>query len=349
MLGVIKAELLEIKDKYNDERRTKVVAKAVGTISDEDLIPDTNAALVYTAGGYIKRTDPTEYRAQKRGGVGVVDLDTKEEDVVTHLLTASTHSDLLFFTDLGKVYQMKMYDIPEGRRATKGKSIVNYLDLKDGERVTTILPVPKGADIAGKSIFFVTKQGTIKKVSADSFASVRRSGLIAINLHDKDTLLGTVMTKAKDTVCLVTADGQSIRFAESDVRDMGRTAAGVRGIDLSKGDSVVGLGVVSPEMKNPTLMVMSDHGFGKRTEIDEYKVQKRGGSGIKTANVTNKTGAIVGAKIVTDDDSELIAISQKSQVIRTEIESIPVLSRATQGVRVMKLREGDRLASLSLL
>jgi DNA gyrase subunit A len=349
MLAVIRAELIEIKAKYGDERRTRVVAKAVSSISDEDLIPDTNAALVYTAGGYIKRTDPSEYRAQKRGGVGVVDLDTKEEDVVTHLLTASTHSDLLFFTDLGKVYQMKMYDIPEGRRATKGKSIMNFIDLKDSEKVTSILAVPKGADIKEKSLFFVTKQGTIKKVPADSFSAVRRSGLIAIGLHDGDTLLGTMMTQKGDSVCLVTADGQSIRFAESDVRDMGRAAAGVRGIDLSKGDVVVGLGVVSKDMKNPTLMVMSDHGFGKRTEMEEYKIQKRGGSGIKTANVTDKTGVIVGAKIVTDDHSELIAISAKSQVIRTELESIPVLSRATQGVRVMKLREGDRLASLTLL
>lgn len=349
MLGVIRKELVEIKEKYGDERRTKVVAKAVGTISEEDLIPDTNAALVYTAGGYIKRTDPGEYRAQKRGGVGVVDLDTKEEDVVTHLLTASTHSDLLFFTDLGKVYQMKMYDIPEGRRATRGKSIMNFLDLKDGEKVTSILSMPKGADIAGKSLFFVTKQGTIKKVPADSFTAVRRSGLIAINLHDGDTLLGTMLAQKGDSICLVTTDGQSIRFAESDVRDMGRTAAGVRGIDLDKRDMVVGLGVVSKDMKNPTLLVMSDHGFGKRTSLDEYKIQKRGGSGIKTANVTDKTGVIVGAKIVTDDHSELIAISAKSQVIRTELDSIPVLSRATQGVRVMKLREGDRLASLTLL
>ena len=349
MLAVIRAELVEIKDKYGDDRRTKVVARAVGNISDEDLIPDTNAALVYTAGGYIKRTDPSEYRAQKRGGVGVVDLDTKEEDVVTHLLTSSTHSDLLFFTDLGKVYQMKMYDIPEGRRATKGKSIMNFLSLGDSEKVTSILAVSKGSDIKEKSLFFVTKQGTIKKVAADSFAAVRRSGLIAIGLHDGDTLLGTMMTQKGDSVCLVTADGQSIRFAESDVRDMGRAAAGVRGIDLSKGDSVVGIGVVSKDMKNPTLMVMSDHGYGKRTDIDEYKVQKRGGSGIKTANVTDKTGMIVGAKIVTDDHSELIAISAKSQVIRTELESIPVLSRATQGVRVMKLREGDSLASLTLL
>lgn len=349
MLAVIRAELVEIKAKYGDERRTRVVAKAVGSISEEDLIPDTNAALVYTAGGYIKRTDPSEYRSQKRGGVGVVDLDTKEEDVVTHLLTASTHSDLLFFTDLGRVYQMKMYDIPEGRRATKGKSVMNYIDLKDSEKVTSILAVPKGSEIKGRSLFFVTRQGTIKKVPADSFASVRRNGLIAINLHDGDTLLGTIMTSEGDSVCLVTSEGQSIRFAESDVRDMGRTAAGVRGIDLDKKDFVVGLGVVSPDMKNPTLMVMTDNGFGKRTDIGEYKIQKRGGSGIKTANVTDKTGAVVGAKIVTDDHSELIAISSKSQVIRTELESIPVLSRATQGVRVMKLREGDRLASLTLL
>jgi len=349
MLAVIRAELIEIKARYGDERRTKVVAKAVGSISEEDLIPDMNAALVYTAGGYIKRTDPAEYRSQKRGGVGVVDLDTKEEDVVTHLLTTSTHSDLLFFTDLGKVYQMKMYDIPEGRRATKGKSIMNFIDLKDNEKVTSILAVPKGSGVKGKSLFFVTRQGTIKKVPADSFASVRRNGLIAINLHDGDTLLGTIMTSPGDSVCLITSDGQSIRFAESDVRDMGRTAAGVRGIDLDKKDFVVGLGVVSPDMKNPTLMVMTDNGFGKRTQLDEYKIQKRGGSGIKTANVTDKTGAVVGAKIVTDDHSELIAISSKSQVIRTELESIPVLSRATQGVRVMKLREGDRLASLTLL
>ncbi len=349
MLAVIRAELLEIRDKYADERRTRVVAKAIDAINDEDLIPDEESALVYTSGGYIKRTSPSEYRSQKRGGVGVVDIDTKEEDVVTHLLTTSTHSDLLFFTDMGKVYQMKMYDIPEGRRATRGKSIMNFLQISDKERVTSILPVPKGNQITGQSLFFVTKRGTIKKVSADSFNNVRRSGLLAINLNDGDTLLGTMMTKPTDTVVLVTADGQSIRFAATDVRDMGRAAAGVRGIDLDKNDTVVGLGVVDPDMKNPTLMVMSDHGYGKRTPIDEYKIQKRGGSGIKTANVTDKTGAIVGANIVTDDHSELIAISAKSQVIRTETDSIPVLGRATQGVRVMKLREGDGLASVTVM
>ncbi len=349
MLKIIRDELLEIKEKYGDERRTKIVRGAVGNISDEDLIADTETALVYTAGGYIKRTDPTEYRSQRRGGVGVVDIDTKEEDVVTHLITASTHSDVLFFTNLGKVYQLKMYDLPEGRRATRGKSIMNFLQLADNESVTSILPVPKGNDTKHGSLFFVTKQGVIKKVAADSFDSVRRSGLIAINLREGDTLLGAMMVNEKDTVVLVTADGQSIRFDSSQTRDMGRTATGVKGMNLDTHDVVVGLGVITDSMKNPTLMIMSGNGYGKRTPIDEYKIQNRGGSGIKTANVTDKTGPIVGAKIVTDDDSELIAISQKSQVIRTELESIPVLGRATQGVRIMKLRDGDNIASLTLL
>lgn len=349
MLKVIREELLEIKDKYGDERRTKIVKSAVGTISDEDLVPDTETALVYTAGGYIKRTDPSEYRAQKRGGVGVVDIDTKEEDVVTHLLTASTHANMLFFTNLGKVYQLKMYDLPEGRRATRGKSIMNFLQLADNESVTSILPVPKGNEVKDQSLFFVTKQGVIKKVAANSFESVRRNGLIAINLRDGDTLLGAMLTTSDDTVMLVTSEGQSIRFKASQVRDMGRTATGVKGMDIDSSDSIIGLGIVSPSMKNPTLMIMSGNGYGKRTPIDEYKIQNRGGSGIKTANVTDKTGPIVGAKIVTDDDSELIAISQKSQVIRTELDSIPVLGRATQGVRIMKLREGDNIASLTLL
>jgi DNA gyrase subunit A len=349
MLKVIRDELSEIRTKYSDPRRTKIIKGSVQNISDEDLVADTETALVYTAGGYIKRTDPSEYRSQKRGGVGVIDMDTKEEDVVTHLLTASTHANMLFFTNLGKVYQLKMYDIPEGRRATRGKSIMNFLQLADNESVTSILPVPKGNEVKDQSLFFVTKSGVIKKVAADSFASVRRSGLIAINLRDGDTLLGAMLTQADDTIMLVTADGQSIRFKASQVRDMGRTATGVKGMEIDTTDNIVGLGVVSSGMKNPTVMIMTNNGYGKRTPIDEYKVQNRGGSGIKTANVTDKTGPVIGAKIVTDDDSELIAISQKSQVIRTELDSIPVLGRATQGVRIMKLREGDAIASLTLL
>lgn len=349
MLALIRKELLDIKESYGDERRTRIMARGVESISDEDLVPDEDWALVYTAGGYVKRTDPKEYRSQKRGGVGVVDLDTKEEDTVTHLLTASAHSNILFFTNLGKVFQIKMYDLPEGRRATKGKSIMNFLQLGENEKVTSILPVPKGSDLASYSLFFVTAQGTVKKVTANAFESVRRSGLIAIGLDDGDTLLGTLLVKEGDTVMLVTRDGQSIRFKESDVRAMGRAAAGVRGIDLDKHDVVIGAGSIPKDAKDATLLVMSSHGYGKRSEASEYKIQNRGGSGIMTANVTDKTGPLVGAMITTPEDSELIAISAKSQVIRTDLESIPVLGRATQGVRIMKLRDGDSLASLTLL
>jgi DNA gyrase subunit A len=349
MLALIRTELSAIKETYNDERRTRIVAKAVDAMTDEDMIADEESALVYTQGGYVKRTDPKEYRSQKRGGVGVVDLDTKEEDVVTHLLTTSTHSNLLFFTDLGKVYQIKMHELPEGRRATRGKSIMNFLQLADGERVTSILPVLKGSDSAGSALMLVTRKGTIKKVTADAFSAVRRNGLIAIGLNDDDTLLSALVVRPKDTVVLVTRDGQSIRFSESDARAMGRTAAGVRGMDLDKADEIVGAGVVTSTMQKPTLLVMSNNGFGKKTDIDEYKIQKRGGSGIKTANVTDKIGPLVSAMIVTEEHSELIAISKKSQVIRTDLDSVPTLGRATQGVRIMKLRDGDALASLTLL
>lgn len=349
MLAVIKSELGEIKEKYGDDRRTRIMARGVDAMTDEDLIPDEEYALVYTQGGYVKRTDPKEYRSQKRGGVGVIDLDTKEEDVVTHLLTASAHSNMLFFTNLGKVYQIKMHELPEGRRATRGKSIMNFLQLSDGEQVTSILPVPKKSDIADTSLLLATRQGTIKKVTIDAFAAVRRNGLIAINLNTGDTLLAALRVRSGDSVVLVTRDGQSIRFKESDVRNMGRTAAGVRGMDLDKKDELIGAGVIHADGKDVTLLVMSNNGYGKRTGMDEYKIQKRGGSGIKTANVTDKIGPLVAALIVTPEESELIAISKKSQVIRTDIDSVPILGRATQGVRIMKLREGDALASLTLL
>lgn len=349
MLALIKKELEEIREKYGDERRTRVMARGVASLSDEDLIPDDEYALVYTQGGYIKRTDPKEYRSQKRGGVGVVDLDTKEEDVVTHLITTTAHSNVLFFTTAGKVYQIKMHELPEGKRATRGKSIMNFLALSDGEQVTSILPVSKGSDMANASLLLVTREGTIKKVAANSFESVRRSGLIAINLNGKDTLLTAMLVREEETIMLVTQDGQSIRFKESDTRQMGRAASGVKGIELGKNDIVVGASVVRKDLKNPALLVMMNNGFGKRTKIGEYKVQKRGGSGILTANVTDKTGPVVSAMVTTDEDSEIIAISQKSQVIRTDLESVPILGRATQGVRIMKLRAGDALASLTLL
>jgi DNA gyrase subunit A len=352
ILAVVKNELMEMRDKLGDERRTKIVKGGVKNISVEDLVPDEESVLVITAGGYVKRTNPNEYRAQKRGGVGVIDMSTKEEDVVTHFVSASAHAELLFFTDYGKVYQTKMYDIPEGKRATKGKSIMNFLPLAGDEKVTSVLAVPKGAARDALSVFFVTQQGTVKKVAAKSFADVRKSGIIAINLKDGDKLVSASLATEEDSVSLVTSKGQSIRFDTEDVREMGRTAGGVRGMSVKKGDEVVSAEVIpAADAKTASLLVIMSKGYGKRTDIDEYKVQGRGGSGIKTAEVTAKTGEIIGAKVLTGDykDDEIVVISKKGQVIRTAVGTISSLGRATQGVRVMKLREGDSIASMVAL
>ncbi len=352
ILAVVKSELQEIGTKYGDDRRTKIVKGGVKNISVEDLVPDEDSVLVLTAGGYVKRTNPSEYKVQKRGGVGVVDIATKEEDVVTHFLVASAHSDLLFFTDFGKVYQAKMYDIPEGKRATKGKSIMNFLPLAGEEKVTSILPVQKGAAWDALSVVFVTTEGVTKKVASKSFSDVRRSGIIAINLKGGDKLVSANLAAEGDSVSIVTAKGQSIRFDEGDVRQMGRTAGGVRGISVKKGDEVVSAEVIPAAFeKNATLLVIMSKGYGKQTDIDEYKIQGRGGSGIKTAEATPKTGQIIGAKVVTGDlkETELVVVSKKGQVIRCTVAEIPSLGRATQGVRVMKLREGDSIASMVAL
>ena len=348
LLDVIKDEFEEMKERYGDDRRTKVIKHGVKEIKPEDLVPEEENVLVLTSGGYIKRTSPSEYRAQRRGGVGVVDLNMKEEDFIVSFLTANTHDDMLFFTDKGKVYKIKMYELPEGKRATRGKSVMNFLQLEADERVSSILPMPKNAK--GKECFLlmVTRQGVVKKVSAKNFAEVRRNGLIAINLGKDDELYAARLVEKGQTVAVVTQDGQSIHFKEGDARAMGRTAAGVRAIKLRKGDEVVGVDVVT-DVKDAQVMVMSAKGFGKRTKISEYKVQGRGGSGIKTANVTDKTGALVIGRVVTSEASELIAISKQGQVIRTNIDEIPTLSRATQGVRIMKLKSGDTIASLTLL
>ena len=349
ILAVVKKELGEMKEKYGDARRTKVVKHAAGSISLEDMIPDEESMLVYTKGGYIKRTNPGEYRQQNRGGVGVVDLDTKEEDFITLFMSATTHSDMLFFSDKGKAYQIKMYDIPEGKRATRGKSIMNFISLSGEEKVTSILSMPKSAKDSKLSLFMVTKHGTIKKCSADSFKDVRKTGIIAIKLEAGDELLAAIFTEKGDDIILTTAKGQAIRFKESDAREMGRTAGGVRGMKLGKGDFIVGADVIHKDAEKPELLVMSENGYGKKTAIKEYKAQKRGGSGIKTAKVTAKIGQLMVAKVVTPAFTELVAISKKSQVIRITMKDVPTLGRDTQGVRIMKLREGDSIASLSCL
>ncbi|MCE9585033.1 DNA gyrase subunit A [Candidatus Nomurabacteria bacterium] len=346
MLKVIADELKEIREKYADERRTKIIKAGKKEISDEDLIPDKETMLVFTAGGYVKRTDPAEYRSQKRGGVGVVDLETKEEDFVTMLVSGSTHNDLLFFTNLGKAYQIKMYDIPEGRRATKGKSIMNFLSLSGEEKVTSILPMPKELKKNPISLMLVTKDGTTKKMSGEAFKDVRRSGLIAIRLEKGDELASALITEKGDEVMLATSEGQSIRFKESDIREMGRTAGGVRGMKLGKGDTIIGVDVIKKEHKDGSFLIMSANGLGKKTGLKEYKVQNRGGSGIKTAKVTPKTGKLIVAKVITGQEEELIAMSKKGQVIRTALKDIPSLGRQTQGVTIMRLRAGDGIASV---
>ncbi len=349
MLAVIGKELGEMKEKYGDDRKTRVVKGGVKEITDEDLIPEKESMLVFTEGGYVKRTDPAEYRSQKRGGVGVVDLETKEEDFVTILLSANTHDDLLFFTNLGKAYQIKMYDIPEGKRATKGKSVMNFISLADGERVMSILPVSKSEKGKEQYLFLMTENGTGKKMSSKQFADVRRSGIIAINLDKNDSLRGASLVEKGDEIMLATAKGQSVRFKEADVREMGRTAGGVRAMKLGKGDLIVGFDIVKKETRDVAmLLVMSANGLGKKTPLKEYKVQKRGGSGIKTAKVTPKTGDLIMAKVITDE-AELIAMSQKGQVIRTALESVSKLGRQTQGVSIMKLRAGDKVASITCL
>jgi DNA gyrase subunit A len=350
MLSIIKQEMQDIKEKYGDERRTKIVKHKAKEFNPEDLIADQEQVLVYTSGGYVKRTDPAEFRTQKRGGVGVVDMNTKEEDFVTMSLTTSTHSDLLFFTDKGKAYQIKMYDLPEGKRATRGKSIMNFLQLVDGEKVTSILPMSKDVKaLDGLSLMMITKQGTVKKSSAESFKDVRRNGLIAIRLEEGDELLAALFVTGEDNVILTTQNGQSIRFNHTDVREMGRTAAGVIGMKLDKDDHIVAADKIPQGVKGAELLVVTANGYGKKTKLSEYKTQKRGGSGIKTVKVTTKTGPLMVARVVTAENEELLAVSKDSQVIRTEVSSIPTLGRDTQGVRVMKLREGDSVATFNLL
>jgi len=348
ILQIVIAESKEISEKYGDDRKSKIVRHGATQISAEDLVEAKESILVLTSGGYVKRTDPAEYRAQRRGGVGVVDLNTKEEDFITIFLTANTHNDLLFFTDKGKAYQIKMWELPEGKRATRGKSIVNYLSLQSDERVTSVLDFPKELKNSNKSLLMVTKQGVVKKVAADSLADVRRSGIIAIKLDAGDELFAARFVDKTDDVLLATAQGQSIRFKESDVREMGRAAMGVTGMKLGKNDSVVGADIVKKDVR-AHFLVMSQNGFGKKTPVGQYKAQKRAGSGIKTAKVTPKTGPIIVGKVVTEAESELVAISKNAQVIRTALDEIPSLGRQTQGVRIMKLHAGDSIASLTCL
>jgi DNA gyrase subunit A len=349
MMGIVKKELQEVADKFGDDRRTKIVKGGVKQLSQEDLVPDDESVLVLTKGGYVKRTNPAEYKVQRRGGVGVVDLNTKEEDVVTTLLTTSAHSDLLFFTDAGKVYQSKMYEIPEGRRATKGKSIMNFLSMNSEEHVTSVLAVRKEDWDGDWSLMMVTKNGVAKKSDAAAFKDVRRSGLIAITLRDDDSLISAQFVGKGDEVSLITKQGQAIRFKETDIRQMGRTASGVTGMKLSKDDHIVSAEVLKDNDIDREVLVVTEFGYGKTTPAKEYKIQKRGGSGIKTVKLTSKTGPVVKGLIITGEEraeGELVIMSKRGQVIKLPLKQVPTLGRQTQGVRVMKMRDGDSIASV---
>jgi DNA gyrase subunit A len=351
--SLVKDEIQDLKKSYGDERRTKVVKQGVKEFSMEDVIPDLPAIVMITQGGYIKRLSPDTFRQQERGGKGVLGLTTKEEDEVEQLFSTTTHRDLLFFTSRGRVFQMKAYDIPETSRTAKGTALVNFLNLAPGESVSATLSM---ADVEGfKHLLMVTNKGTIKKTPFTDFENIRQSGLIAIKLKEGDNLEWVRPTTGNDDVMLVTSDGQSIRFHEKDVRPMGRVASGVRGIRLKGNDAVVGMDIISLEMQKrkdpPQLLVVTEHGFGKRTPVDEYKVQARGGSGIKTANTQGKIGKIVAGRMVNADDTrDLMVISMAGQVIRTALSSISVLGRATQGVRIMRFKESnDKVTSVAIV
>lgn len=349
ILNVVKKEIIEIKEKYGDERKTRVIKGGIGEFKQEDLIPNEEAIITITQDGYIKRMDPNVYRVQKRGGKGVIGATTKEGDSIEQVTSVMTHDNLMFFTNSGKVFQTKAYEIPASQRTAKGQAIVNFLQLSQDEKITEMIAFNK--DDNYKFFFMTTKDGTVKKVKIEDFENVRRSGLIAITLDKGDTLGWVKPTTGTDEIVITTAQGQAIHFKESDVRAMGRGAAGVRGIKLKKDDRVVGMDSVFKNQKGNQLMIISENGFGKRTDLKFYKIQKRGGSGIKTSSVTTKTGRLAGANVVNVDDIEgdLIVTSAQGQIIRIPLKSISILGRATQGVRIMKPGLGDKVSAAAVL
>jgi len=332
---IVKDELIEVKEKFGDERITKIVA-AEGEIDVEDLIKEENTVIALTHFGYIKRMPVDTYKSQKRGGKGITAMATREEDFVKELFTASTHDTILFFSNHGKVYRLRGYEVPEAGRTAKGTAIVNLLSLEPGERISTIIPIQNFAE--GKYLLFATKSGIIKKTSLLEYNSARKSGLQAINLKDDDELINVRLTDGEDHVVLVTREGMSITFDEKDVRAVGRVSQGVIGIRLDKDDYVIGMeSIIARE--NYTLLAITENGFGKRTELEEYRVQARAGKGILTYKVTPKTGKIIGIRIVNDNE-DIMLITDTGTIIRIHAKDISVLGRNTQGVTLMRTNEG---------
>lgn len=350
ILGIIKGETLELQEKYGDERRTAVVATPIGDFKAEDLIPEENVIISTTKSGYIKRMAPDVYKTQGRGGKGVIGMTTKEEDVVDRVISANSHDDIMFFTNKGRIFQTKVYEIPESSRVAKGQALVNFLQLGSGEYATAVLAQTK--DNAAKYLVMSTKQGLIKKVEKDAFAKVRRSGMIAIGLHGDDELKWVKHSNGDDQIILSTELGQAIRFNEKDIRPMGRGAAGVKAMKMKGTDQLISMDIINKDKKDNELqvLVVTENGLGKKTDLSFYKIQKRGGSGIKTLKVSDKTGKIISMHIIpTNEEHDLMIISQTGQTLRIKLDNVSTLGRATQGVRLMRLDAGDSIASSTVI
>ena len=339
---IIKEELIEIKEKYGDERLTKIVA-AEGELNEEDLIKEEQMVVALTHFGYIKRMPIDTYKSQKRGGKGISGISTREEDFVKQIFTTSTHDTVLFFSNKGKLYRLRGYEIPEAGRTAKGTAIVNLLSLDAGEKISAVIPISDFED--SKYLLMATKNGLIKKTPLQEYNSTRKTGLLAINLKDDDELIDVRLTDGQDNVVLVTSKGLCITFDEKDVRPVGRSAQGVLGIRLDEDDFVIGMESILAENKNATLLAITENGFGKRTELDEYRVQNRGGRGVITYKITPKTGNIVGIRMTSEDD-DVMLITNSGTIIRIAVKDVSILGRATQGVTLMRTNENEKVVSI---
>jgi len=346
---IIKKELQESKEKYGSPRRTRVVSQMPDSISDDDLIVQKEVIITLSKTGYIKRMAPENLKAQKRGGKGVIAYESKnEEDFIEQLVSCSTHDQLIFFTDKGKAFQTKVYEIDEASRTSRGKAIQNFLSLPPTEKVTVMLNYDPKNNKDVKYLIMATKKGVIKKTVIAEYENARKNGLLSIKLNKDDNLRWAGFCSGQDEIILATKKGQAIRFSEKDCRPMGRVTAGVTGIRLSKDDEVISMSIIKDKNNVGDLLVVSSKGFGKRTKIKDYRKQKRGGTGIKTAKVTEKTGEIVNARL-TNQEEDIISISEQGQIIKSELNTVPILSRMTQGVRIMKLSDNDHLVGITLL
>lgn len=344
ILKIVKRELAEVKEQYGDDRRTQIVPQELGKLSDEDLVPDEQVAVTLTSANYIKRSPLVEYKRQGRGGKGRRGMTTREEDVIEHMISASTHDYLLFFTNKGRVFRLKTYEVPAASLSAKGVALVNLLQLQPEETVSSVINVSQQTN--GGNLMMCTTRGVVKKTPFEQYQNVRNSGLIAINLDQGDELKWIRMTTGENEILISTAQGQAIRFHEKDVRPMGRASRGVRGIRLRANDQVIGMDIVQ---EGSSIFVISRHGYGKRTKVAQFTPHARGGVGIRSAVVNTKTGDLVGVKTLTDEMQEVIIVSTQGQAIRLGLKDIPGLGRATQGVRIMRLNDGDEVVSLTLV